>query len=109
MVTELNCLKSFDTKTASRDEWFGIEIYSYRVSEAKKVDHLLHEIDGSRRMANQIAQRVFVQQGCKQDRCIAGAEVSKLIISRVLPDLNSVCGIINPKAGVVLGSPEFDL
>lgn len=71
---------------------------------------MLHEIDGSRRMANQIAQRVFAQQGCKQDRYIAGAEVSKLIISRMLPDFNSaVCGIINPKSGVVLGSPEFDL
>ena len=70
---------------------------------------MLHEIDGSRRMANQIAQRVFAQQGCKQDRYIAGAEVSKLIISRMLPDFNPVCGIINPKCGVVLGSPEFDL
>lgn len=70
---------------------------------------MLHEIDGSRRMANQIAQRVFAQQGCKQDRYIAGAEVSKLIISRMLPDFNSVCGIINPKSGVVLVSPEIDL
>lgn len=70
---------------------------------------MLHEIDGSRRMANQIAQGVFAQQGCKQDRCIAGAEVSKLIISRALPDFNSVCGIINPKGRAVLGSPEFEL
>lgn len=33
MFSSLNwrCLKSFDTKTASRDEWFGIEIYSYRI------------------------------------------------------------------------------
>ena len=68
---------------------------------------MLHEIDGSRRMANQIAQRVFVQQGCKQDRCIAGAEVSKLIISRVLPDFSSVCGIINPKLGLFLVAPSL--
>ena len=68
---------------------------------------MLHEIDGSRRMANQIAQRVFVQQGCKQDRYIAGAEVSKLIISRVLQDFNSVCGIINPKLGLFLVAPSL--
>lgn len=68
---------------------------------------MLHEIDGSRRMANQIAQRVFAQQGCKQDRCIAGAEVSKLIINQALLDFNSVCGIINPNLGLFLVAPSL--
>jgi len=40
------------------------------------MDQLLHETDGSRQMANQIAHRVFRQQGCQQDKCITGASVS---------------------------------
>ena len=48
--------------------------------DERKMDQLLHETDGSRRMANQIVHRVFRQQGCKQDKCIAGASVSVLFL-----------------------------
>ena len=43
-------------------------------SEGRKMDHLLHETDGSRRMANQIVRQVFRQPSCKQEKFIAGAK-----------------------------------
>ena len=44
-------------------------------SEGRKMDHLLHETDGSRRMANQIVRQVFRQPSCKQEKVITGAKV----------------------------------
>ena len=39
------------------------------------MDHLLHETDGSRRMANQIVRQVFRQPSFKQEKVIMGAKV----------------------------------
>ena len=39
------------------------------------MDHLLHETDGGRRMANQIVRQVFRQPSCKQEKLITGAKV----------------------------------
>ena len=39
------------------------------------MDHLLHETDGGRRMANQIVRQVFRQPSYKQEKVITGAKV----------------------------------
>ena len=39
------------------------------------MDHLVHETDGGRRMANQIVRQVFRQSSCKQEKLITGAKV----------------------------------
>ena len=39
------------------------------------MDHLLHETDGGRRMANQIVRQVFRQPSCKEEKVITGAKV----------------------------------
>lgn len=45
-------------------------------SDGKKMDHLLHEVDGNRQMANQIVRQVFHQRGSEQEKLITGANVS---------------------------------
>ena len=39
------------------------------------MDHLLHETDGGRRMANQIVRQVFREPSSKQEKLITGAKV----------------------------------
>ena len=48
------------------------------------MDHLLHETDGGRRMANQIVRQVFRQPSRKQENLITGAKVYFSLLFRFL-------------------------
>lgn len=51
--------------------------YSFPLTEERKMDHLIHETDGGRRMANQIVRQVFRQPSCKQENLITGVKAWK--------------------------------
>ena len=46
------------------------------VSEGKKIDHLVHENEGSRKLANQIVHQVFRSHGNKEEKFAFGKRVS---------------------------------
>lgn len=48
------------------------------------MDHLIHETDGGRRMANQIVRQVFRQPSCKQEKLITGVKARFSRMFRIL-------------------------
>lgn len=46
--------------------------YKFPLTEEKKIDHLVQENEGSRKMINQIAQQVFRPRGNKKEQLAFG-------------------------------------
>ncbi|XP_066021565.1 uncharacterized protein [Pocillopora verrucosa] len=49
--------------------------YEFPLTEGKKIDHLVHENEGSRKLANQIVHQVFRSRGNKEEKFAFGQRV----------------------------------
>ncbi|KAL9984405.1 hypothetical protein ACROYT_G006693 [Oculina patagonica] len=86
--------------------YFATYGYSFPLTDERKMDHLLHETDGSRRMASQIVRQVFRQRGSEREKLITGASaweslgigIDGCLLTYKGPDFCDVCKGKQPKS-----------